>query len=287
MHVEKCCQALLASILPVMDRQREGVCLDVGVGTFDFYCELFARLRFRTAAVEPLPVEALRRTCRRHRIALIEGVLSDVDGIQTLYVGTFRGVEDLNVSSLVSNWWGAGTKTIDVQAMTLSTLLSTIGAQVVTCLKLDIEGMEFSIIRQLLGLADSLLPRVVMLEYGGGDSKESGRAGWSPQFLDATMQCLAVLKDRGYRFSVFVDSSPEATERSLDLSSSNLDPDEVFPPSAVYGNIISLRHLGYPQVEIAGICRPYRDNEAAPPKLVLRERRLVRLLRRLQEGVLR
>lgn len=287
MHVDECCQALLAHILPIIDKEREGICLDVGVGTFNFYCELFARLGFRTTAVEPLPVKALRRICRRHSITLIEGCLSDVDGVQTLYIGTFQGAENINVSSLVPNWWGAGTKTVDVLAMTLARLLSTIRAQRVTCLKLDIEGMEFATVRQLLGLPRSLLPRVVVLEYGGGDSKESGRAGWSPQFFDATVQCLAVLKNRGYSFSIFIDSSPKTVERTLDLASSNLESDEIFPNSAIYGNIVSLRDLLYPEVEIARICSPYRDNDSPPPELFPRDNYLLRLFRRLYKGLLK
>ena len=44
MRVEPCCQSVLANILPVVDSKKEGICIDVGVGTFAFYCEMFGKL---------------------------------------------------------------------------------------------------------------------------------------------------------------------------------------------------------------------------------------------------
>ena len=38
MRVEACCQSLLAEILPEIDPKKEGYCIDVGAGTFAFYC---------------------------------------------------------------------------------------------------------------------------------------------------------------------------------------------------------------------------------------------------------
>ena len=61
MKVEDCCQALLAQILPTVDPQRQGICIDVGVGTFAFYCELFAQLGFETLPSFVVgPMERLR-----------------------------------------------------------------------------------------------------------------------------------------------------------------------------------------------------------------------------------
>ncbi|MGB3905739.1 MAG: methyltransferase, partial [Anaerolineae bacterium] len=80
-------------------------------------------------AVEPLPVDALREICDQNGIALIEGCLSDIDGFQSLYIGTFAGAENLNLSSLVPDWWGASTEHRRVGSLTLSTLLSSINAQ--------------------------------------------------------------------------------------------------------------------------------------------------------------
>ncbi len=63
MRVESCCQKLLEQLLPDLDPQRQGICIDVGVGTFAFYCELFARLGFSTVAIEPSPTDKLRIIC--------------------------------------------------------------------------------------------------------------------------------------------------------------------------------------------------------------------------------
>lgn len=57
MNVEECCQALLAYTLSIVAQQRSHTCIDVGVGTFAFYCKLFAQLGFPTLAVEPLPID--------------------------------------------------------------------------------------------------------------------------------------------------------------------------------------------------------------------------------------
>ena len=35
MHVEECCRALLHYVLPEIDQSRKGLCIDMGVGTFD------------------------------------------------------------------------------------------------------------------------------------------------------------------------------------------------------------------------------------------------------------
>jgi len=287
MHVEECCQAVLFHVLPHVDKKRKGVCIDVGVGTFAFYCELFARLRFRTVAVEPLPVDRLRKVCHYHGIKLVESCLSDINGFQTLYIGTYQGAENLNLSSLSPDWWGASTETRRVQSMTLPTLLSTINARKVTRLKLDIEGAEATIIRQFLRMPESLLPSVVMFEYGGGDNRESGRSGWSQQFLAATMECLSVLKKCGYGFSVGIDSAPDTAERIFDLQSPDLEPNRIFPTRAIYGNIISLRGFLYPESEVARICAAYRDNDSPPPALRLPENHLRKSLWRLSRVFIR
>ena len=68
MHVEECSQALLKQILPEVDSNRSGLAIDIGVGTFAFYCQLFDQLRFPTIAVEPLPNKQLRQLCRYRQI---------------------------------------------------------------------------------------------------------------------------------------------------------------------------------------------------------------------------
>lgn len=205
MPVEEACQAVLVNVLPVIDPNRAGLCIDVGVGTFAFYCEIFARLGFNSIAVEPMPVNNLREICDRDNITLVETCISDVNGMQNLYIGTYESQDNLNFSSLVQDWWGSSAKAIQVQSMTLAKLLDSTNAQKITCFKVDVEGSESNIIRQFTQLPLTLLPRVVMFEYGGGDTQKSGNKGWSDKFIKATLECLNVLKKCGYTFSIAID----------------------------------------------------------------------------------
>ncbi len=261
MHVEECCQALLNYLIPIVDQERQGICIDVGVGTFAFYCELFARLGFKTVAVEPIPVNALRQVCQYHNITLIESCISDINGIQNLHIGTYQGVENLNLCSLEPDWWGASIEIRQVQSITLSKLMSSVNTKKISCLKLDVEGSESTIIRQFMALPESLLPSVVMFEYGGGNNKEQGRKGWAPKFLTATMECLSVLKQCGYGFSIVIDAAKDTAQFISDLQLSNLEHNEIFEPSAVYGNIISFRSGAYSENAIASICTLYQNND--------------------------
>jgi FkbM family methyltransferase len=259
MHVETCCQALLDQILLAIDKEKTGVCIDVGVGTFAFYCERFARLGFQTIAVEPLPSQKLRKVCQSHQIQLIECCLSDSNEIQNLHIGTFAGFSNRNFSSLDPNWFGASNNTKPVQSMTLSNLLDRLAAPKITCLKLDIEGWESVVIKQFTKLPESLLPKVIMFEYGGGANRQSRQAGWSSQFLSATRDCLSVLKHCGYGFSVIIDFAPDTKELIFDLQASDLNLDTIFHANSIYGNIISCRHFRYKEAEISKICASYYD----------------------------
>lgn len=283
MHVEECCQALLAELLPLVDRKRKGVCLEVGVGTFAFYCEMFSQLGFRTIAVEPLPVEALRLVCKKRAIQLMETCLSDSNGVQSIFLGRFRGSEDVNLSSLLPNWWGASDSSRPVPAIDLRTLLTSVGAREVTCIKLDVEGMESKIIRQFSRLPTSLLPKVVLFEYGGGDTRESGRGGWAQEFLDATMESLHILRQCGYTLVIVIDAAIGSAEKMFDLRSMVLDPEQLFHPRAVYGNIIAVRDVMYEEIRLRRICEPYRNNNIPPPPLRLPRRSMRSLFRRLGE----
>lgn len=259
MRVETCCQALLDRILPVIDKEKTGICIDVGVGTFAFYCEGFARLGFQTIAVEPLPNQKLRKVCQSHQIHLIECCLSDTNDIQNLHIGTFAGFSNRNFSSLDPNWFGASNNTKPVQSMTLPNLLDRLAAPKITCLKLDIEGWESLVIKQLPELPDSLLPKVIMFEYGGGANRQSRKAGWSSQFVSATKECLSVLKDCGYGFSAIIDFAPDAKELIFDLQASDLNLNTIFQANSIYGNIICCRHFRYEEAEISKICTSYYD----------------------------
>ncbi|OCR01909.1 hypothetical protein BCD67_05340 [Oscillatoriales cyanobacterium USR001] len=259
MRVEACCQRILSHVLPIVDGNREGICIDVGVGTFAFYCEMFAMLGFKTVAVEPLPVDGVRVLCQYDGITLIEACLSDVNGTKTIHLGNVAAGLDSNYASLEPDWFGVSTETREVQSLTLSKLLLNFNAEKVTCLKLDIEGAESTVIRAFRELPKAWLPSVVMFEYGGWSTRATGQNGWSPKFFGATMECLNALKECGYGFSVMVDNALDTEAKVFDLQTSNLEPDNIFYQNGGYGNIISFRNLTLPEDEVRKICSPYYE----------------------------
>jgi FkbM family methyltransferase len=257
MRVEACCQALLESLLPDLDPQRQGLCFDVGVGTFAFYCELFARQGFATIAVEPSPTDKLRAICRQYSIQLIEQCLSDRVGTQTLHMGQFANLANSNFSSLAADWFGASGNTRSVPTLDLATLLEQVAATCVTAFKLDIEGWEPVVIQQFAALPVELLPQVVMFEYGGGSSRAQGNKGWSPKFLAGTMTCLQTLQQQGYDFSVMVDYAAGTQAKVFDLQPLNLEQTSPFYPNGVYGNILCFHQQSFSAERINHICAPY------------------------------
>ena len=259
MRVEACCQSLLKEILPHIDPHREGVCLDVGVGSFAFYCDLFSQLGFSTVAVEPSPNSKLRRICQRNSIQLLECCLSNNNGTQNLHLGRFARLANGNFNSLEAEWFASSKQTKLVETINLSKLLRLTASSTVTCLKLDIEGWESVVIKQIPTLPALQYPKVIMFEYGGGGRRHNGKKGWSPKFLQGTMTCLETLKNCGYGFSIMIDYAAEARTKIFDLNSLHLDPNSIFPPNAVYGNIISFRGYTYSESAIAQITKPYNS----------------------------
>lgn len=264
MHVEECCFALLSHTLPKIDNLREGLCIDVGVGTFAFYCELFSCMGFETVAVEPLPTKKLRALCKVLGITLFELCLTDKDGIDTIYIGTFQGSDNLNLSSLMPNWWGSSAKSKQVNTVSLSTLLKSIHPfNKITCLKLDVEGVELLFIKQLSQILKSKLPSVVQFEYGGGEKQGE----WSEKEMNKTLSCLEIFKKLGYKDAIVVDSSPSSVERIISLEQTDINPITFFEPHYIYGNVILFKDKMY-DVDFYQICEPYRDNKTKPPLVI-------------------
>ncbi|MFA4849421.1 MAG: FkbM family methyltransferase [Methanoregula sp.] len=276
MHVEECSLALLHYYLPEIDKLRRGFGVDIGVGNFDFYCELFARIGFDTVAVEPLPTPELVRVCKILNINLIQSCVSDVDGTNTLFIGTFNGSENRNLSSLRPDWWGASSQVVQVRSITVDTLLKTIDAGSITCMKLDVEGVESIIIQQLQDIPDSLLPQVVVFEYGGGGTRENGEGSWSENGINNMIECFRILKKLHYRTSIRLDSASDSHAQIFDLNEVDLDPETLFSPQSIYGNVICFRnHI--PETDwIEEISSRYKDNNVKPqrslPKFGILER---------------
>lgn len=258
MRVESCCQALLRHLLPEVDPQRQGVCFDVGVGTFAFYCDLFRQLDFATVAVEPLPTDKLKRRCQQQGITLLELCLSDQVGQASLHLGEFAKLGNRNFSSLSSDWFGASENTQTVETLDLATLLAQTQTTAITALKLDIEGWEPVVIRQFETLPPDLLPALVMFEYGGGSSYAQGTQGWAPEFVEGTLNSLKLLQRLGYQTSIMVDYAPGSEVKIFDLQTLDLATETPFLANGVYGNILSFRHHQPNADHIQRLCAPYR-----------------------------
>jgi FkbM family methyltransferase len=259
MQVEECCSALLDKILPVIDKGRAGWAIDIGVGTFCFYCDQFARLGFRTAAVEPLPVEELRNLCSKSDIQLVEACIADKNGIATLYKGTFREEENLNLNSLRKDWWGVGKDPVEVPTMTLQSFLQKLSIGSITCMKLDVEGLEFSVIKRIAELKDEQIPRLIMFEYGGGGTKESRKGGWSTDIFEETLQSLNILSGLGFDKTILIDSSTTAPQIYSLQREKNYKL--YFASEFIYGNIISSCVEIVDDEEIISCCLPYSQNK--------------------------
>ncbi len=261
MRVEECSLALLSEILPDLDPSKAGICIDVGVGTFAFYCELFANLGFRSIAIEPLPTKKLLKLCRDRNITLIQTCLSDNNEIQTLYMGKFAGFANSNLNSLSPDWFGSSYKEKQVNVIDLPTLMQKIEPEKITCMKLDIEGTEVNVLKQFSQLPERLKPEIVVFEYGGGSTKSKAKKGWSPKFLNSTLKCLNYLKETGYDFSIAIDYAFNARVKMFDLQTSSLDPDLLFEDNFIYGNIICFsQKQSYAKAKIEQICLRYEKN---------------------------
>ena len=258
MRVEPCCQALLAALLPQIDPDRSGVCIDVGVGTFAFYCQIFAELGFTAIAVEPLPVKSLLKLAENPNLTLLSVCLSDQNGEQTLYVGKFAGIFNSNFSSLSPQWFGASGEARQVKSITLEGLIEQQKITKITCLKLDIEGWEWQVIKQLETINSVLLPELVMFEYGGGVNRRQNQKWWSPEFFQNTLNSLALLKKQGYGHGLLLDFAPDRQEVNFDLRNLAVsDLETLFPPESVYGNIIIFKTYQPDPNQVAKICQSY------------------------------
>lgn len=285
MLVENCCQALLAEILPSVTLHRKtGYAIEIGCGTFAFYCELFDQLNLPAIAVEPLPVKNLRKLCKRRNIPLVEACIAEKDGTIDLYMGNYLGSENLNLNSTRQSWWGATEATKKVNAMTMKSLIDEFFIEEISCLKIDIEGAEYSVLSQLSSLSRKLMPKVIMFEYGGGGTFESRQGGWAEEFLQDTVNILHLLKKLGYRQLIQIDSEKGFQEKSFDLKNTDLDSATLFSPGNVYGNIITL-HCDeyYPEDRIQGICKKYNGNHLDAPALKISESFLKRVSIRIRQ----
>lgn len=271
MDYESCSGRLVMELAIILDPDREGVAVDIGVGDHGFFFADFAEKGFQVIAVEPLPSAGLVTACRAQGIALEVAAMSDNDGHATMYRGQFKGKPSDALSSLDPDWWGSSRTTKEVSSITLATFLEKWKIKKITVLKMDTEGSEATIIDQLRSIPAEMLPKVIQFEYGGGAAKHSQRAGWSPKFFDNTCASIEVLRSLGYEWLLPVDS---------DLLTVNVlwlpdvvDPAEAFHPQSHVGNAIVCKdNQGVRNLvgNADDICRPHVDYPESLLKRLLR-----------------
>jgi FkbM family methyltransferase len=259
MYVEECCEALLSYILPEVDPNRLGITIEIGVGTFHFYCSLFQKLGFESIAVEPIPNDDLKQVCNNQNIRLIESCITKIDGTTNIYMGTWKGEKNTNLCSTRPDWWGTTSESKEVSSISLITLFKKLTTPTISCMKVDVEGTEVDIIEQFINVPKESLPLVLMFEYGGGAIKSSKQGGWSSEIYNSTLKCLETLKSLDYQEIIVIDSSEGFLDKIYDLSSMS-SFDEIFPETCDYGNIIATRDPILTKLNLHTITSQYRDN---------------------------
>ena len=236
MDVEKVNIQLLPYFLNKVDKDKQGVALDIGVGTFNFFFFLFANLGYHTIAVEPLPSDELITLCKQQNIILEKSVLGKVDGYTTIYTGVFQGNDLTDVSSTSPSWWGVNdnSKEMKVPSISLCTLLAKYDINQISYMKVDVEGSELSILDQIPSLNLYKLPQLIEFEYGGGGCKIDKIGGWSDPFFSNTIEILKTLGEIGYQFGMIV----EREEPQVKCFSNGTNVHNIFESHYVYGNIL-------------------------------------------------
>jgi len=143
-----------------------GVCLDVGanVGAHTLVMARAVGPRGRVIALEPHPeiCARLRRNLELNgleQVEVVEAALFDADGERTLH-GFARGAFQQGISSLVDGIVEGG-ESLEVRTVTARTLAGRHGLERCDLVKIDAEGAEPAILRELDPLIESSRPFLI------------------------------------------------------------------------------------------------------------------------------
>lgn len=277
MKYEACSRHLITTFATIVDPNRQGSAIEIGVGTQEYYFVDFVKHGFPTLAVEPLPSDDLVLTSRRLNIPLEKAAISEEDGEVTLYLGEYEGEQNFNFNSLNADWWGVGTpettteiasecdrippsaaSSLQVPSLKLNSLLQKWQIERISILKVDTEGSEFTIINGLKEIPTEALPSIIQFEYGGGGAKQSQQGSWNPKYFNSTLACLDVLKSLGYQWLLLIDWHLPVVREFWIPDLENFA--DIFHPISHVGNAIvckdgQLKH----QVNLTDLCQPYVD----------------------------
>lgn len=237
MSPEESADALMFERMDASDPGRIGTFIEVGCGTSNFSFVEAAKRGWTGEAVEPLPCSALRTAVNVSPFDLHVCVIDDHDGESILHL---HPNGDAEFASLRADWLGGASVNLQtVEAKTWPSFLCATRIGRITGLKMDMEGSEVALLRQLTG---DVLPDVIQLEYGGGGSRESGHGGWTNKGIANTTECFSILARLEYNHYVAFDyPTGDRIEICHKDSPVGLNWMEFISTESHYGNIVAWR----------------------------------------------
>lgn len=225
-------RSIIAPLTKYFDPERSGWAIEIGVGTDNFYSQNFRQVNLKCIAVDPIPYPPFIDLAKKDNINFEEVCIYDIEGEITIFSN-----ELTDLSSINQDWWGVDKKNAKkVKSILFSSLIKKYDIQKLTFLKIDTEGTEYEIIKQLKDLPLGVLPKIIEFEYGGGALRETNNGGWNEKYFGKVLAIFDVLKKLGYEQGLLLDSNDISTP--FFLLSELEDPAKLFKPHYEYGNIL-------------------------------------------------
>ncbi len=239
MDIEFATDYLCQGFLGKLDPTASGVVVEIGLGSLNYSFQWAAPLGHRCIAVEPLPTDSLIAATKAHDVELIPAAMGELCCEVPIYHGYLHGHPLPDISSLNPRWWGVSDSFTMVPCLTISHLCFSKAISSMALLKVDTEGSESQILGCLPELPLSLLPEIIVFEYGGGGRLRDGTGGWSIEFKSGLVQLLAVLKKCQYQAAVVVESQRRWPRWFLGPDA--FDFEQLFGEDFRVGNLILVR----------------------------------------------
>ncbi|MBC6112184.1 FkbM family methyltransferase [Pedobacter fastidiosus] len=225
-------QSIINKLTEYFDPTKKGFAIEIGIGTDNFYCVEYKKSGLKCIAIDPIPHQPFVNIARELNINFEKVCIYDFEGEITFYSN-----ELTDLSSINENWWGIDKKNKqNVQAILFQTLLDKYSIINITFLKVDTEGTEFEILKQLEGINPTRLPCIIEFEYGGGGLKKNGINGWSHEYFNKVIKILHILKRLGYEQGLILESN-EIENLFFDVNKVT-SFESLFKNHFEYGNLI-------------------------------------------------
>ena len=146
----------------------EGVCLDVGANKGEYSLALLRHTRAQVYAIEPLPQEL--NTLRQRtapwgeRCVVMPVAISDRDGRSMLRYNA-GATETASLSAQIAEQAYTYAQEIEVEVLTIDSLVQRLGLTRVDFIKIDVEGMKMACLRGARHTLAELRPRYIQLEF--------------------------------------------------------------------------------------------------------------------------